>query len=335
PLGAIEEGGRGGPYLLEVKDHLPLQGRLRSDAGFPLAGVVVRCGGREATTDREGRFAFDRLPATPQRVEAAPERHFPLAAEARPGLPLDLVATSRFGEATLVVDVTGASLFEVELSARSDPPVARGAAATPAVFEGLAPGPYDLRVRAPGCLDLAKVVDVPAGGARIAVALERGGSLRLVSSPGASVAIFAIRGRAPSVVALKLAEGTQTLSDLGPGLYRFVSRADGELVVVKEVELGPTTPPRDLDLRGGRESTLVVEVTDAAGAPVEGAEITLATEGGFSRKAPGKTDAAGRLLIDRLFEGRMHVRAALGERLGESAIDTTPGTELSVSVTLR
>jgi Carboxypeptidase regulatory-like domain len=318
-----------------VKDHLPLSGRLVSDAGFPLAGAKVRCGGREVATDREGRFAFDPLPAKPQRVEVAPERHFPLAAEARPGSPVELVATSRFGEARLEVDVTGASLFAVELAARFDPPVARRAVSTPAVFEGLAPGSYDLRVRAPGCLELARVVEVPAGGLRIDAALVRGGTLRLVSSRGASVAIFAVRGKAPPVVALKLADGSQTLSDLGPGLYRFVSRADGELVVVKEIELDPTTPPKELDLRGGKDSTLTVEVKDATGAPVAGAEITLATEGGFSRKVGGKTDASGRLKVERLFEGRMHVRAALGDRLGESALDTTPGTALNVTVTLR
>jgi protocatechuate 3,4-dioxygenase beta subunit len=332
PLGAIGEGGRGGPYLLEVKDHLPLAGRLRSDAGFPLAGARVKCGGREAATDREGRFAFDRLPATWQQVEAAPERHFPVAVAARPGSPVDLVATSRFGDARLEVDVTGASLFTVELAARFDPPVARRASATPAVFEGLAPGSYDLRVRAPGCLEFAKVVEVPAEGLRVGAALVRGGTLRLVSSPGASVAIFAVRGRAPPVVALKLADGAQELFDFGPGLYRFVSRAEGELVVVKEIELDPTTPPKELDLRGGKESTLQVEVVDATGAPVLGAEITLVTEGGFARKVGGKTDAAGRLKVERLFEGRMHVRAALGGALGEAALDTTPGTDLSVTV---
>jgi hypothetical protein len=136
------------------------------------------------------------------------------------------------------------------------------------------------------------------------------------------------------VVALKLAEGAQTLSDFGPGLYRFVSRAEGELVVVREVELGPTTPPRELDLRGGKEATLAVEVCDPTGAPLEGAEITLATEGGFSRKA-GRTDPKGRLGIDRLFEGRMYVRAALGDRLGEAAVDVEPGASLSAVVTVR
>ncbi|HEX5139268.1 MAG TPA: carboxypeptidase-like regulatory domain-containing protein [Planctomycetota bacterium] len=332
--GEIEEGGRGGPYLLEVKDHLPLAGRLRSDAGAPLAGAKVRCAGREAVTDREGRFAFDVLPAKPQRVEATADRHFPRAVEARPGSPLDLVLTSHFGDARLEVGVTGAALFTVEIAARFAPPVLRRASATPAVFEGLAPGSYDVRVRAPGTLEFAQVVDLPAAGLRVEAALVRGGTLRLVSSPGASVAIFAVRGKAPPVVALKLADGTQTLSDFGPGLYRFVARAPGELVVVKEIELDPTTPPKELDLRGGKESTLVVSVKDATGAPVQGAEITVATEGGFSRPV-GKTDAKGELKIERLFDGRMYVRAALDSRLGESALDTTPGTALTVTVTLR
>jgi hypothetical protein len=335
PLGTIEEGGRGGPFLLEVKDHLPLSGTLRSDAGFPLAGVRVACGGREATTDREGRFSFDRLPAKPLRLAAAAERHFPLGVEARPGTEIDLVATSRFGEARLEVEVAGASLFTVDLAARAHPRVSRSASAAPVVFEGLAPGSYDVRVRAPGCLEFAQVVDVPPEGARIVAALARGGTLRLIATPGASVAIFAVRGKAPPVVALKLAEGGQTLSDFGPGLYRFVSRADGELVVVRELELGPTTPPRDLDLRGGKESTLLVDVRDATGAPVVGAEITLATESGFSRKVGGKTDANGQLRIDRLFDGRIYVRASLGDRVGETALDVQPGSTLSTTLPLR
>jgi hypothetical protein len=334
PVGAIEEGGRGGPYLLDVKDHLPLSGTLRSDAGFPLEGVKVSCGGRDATTDREGRFTFDRLPARSLLLEAAPERHFPVSEHVPPGSPAHVVALSRFGAERLEVEVSGASLFTVDLRARFDPPVTRRSTEAPVVFEGLAPGAYEVRVHAPGCIELLQVVEVPAGGTRIAAALSRGGTLKLTSSPGASVAIFAVRGKAPPVVALKLAEGTQTLSDFGPGLYRFVARADGELVVVKEVELGPATPPSELDLRGGKESTLVVRVTDPTGASVPGAEVTLATEGGFARKAPGKTDANGQLKVERLFEGRMFVRASLGDRLGESAIDVEPGRDLSLSVTL-
>ncbi len=335
PLGAIEEGGRGGPYLLDVKDHLPLAGTLRSDAGFPLADVRVRCGGREATTDREGRFAFDRLPARLLLLEATPDRHYPVQEYLPPGSPAHVVALSRFGKAELEVEVTGAALFTVDLVARFDPPVTRSLSEAPVLFEGLAPGAYEVRVRAPGCLEFSQVVEVPADGTRLVAALSRGGTLKLVASRGASVAIFAVRGKAPPVVALKLAEGAQTLSDFGPGLYRFVSRAEGELVVVKEIELGPTTPPKDLDLRGGKESTLVVEVRDATGAPVANAEITLATESGFSRKVGGKTDANGQLKIDRLFEGRTYIRASLGDRLGEAALDVAEGAALSATVTLR
>jgi hypothetical protein len=258
-----------------------------------------------------------------------------LLADARPGVPLDLVATSRFGEGSLAVEVQGAALFEVELAARGEPPVRRTEWDAPVVFQGLAPGTFDVRVRARGFLEAARAVQVGGGETRVTVALERGGTLRLVATPGATVAVFAVRGKAPPVVALKLAEGAQTLEGLGPGLYRFVSRAEGELVVVREVELGPTTPPRELDLRGGKESTLLVRVRDATGAPVAGAEITLATESGFSRKVGGRTDANGEMRIDRLFDGRMHVRASLGDRLGESALDVTPGESLSLSVAVR
>jgi len=273
-------------------------------------------------------------------VEAHPARHEAVRARARPGLPLRLEAVSRFGELALVVEVAaGPPYFEVALRRREEPRVRRrgtGDRATPHVrFAGLPPGAYDLEVSATGFLPAARAVTLAGAETKVDVALERGGTLTLKATPGASVAVFAIEGREPPLVALKLATGAQTLRDFGPGRYRFLSRAPGELVVVKEIELSPSTPPAELDLRGGAASTLVVEVKDAAGDPVAGAQLTLVAEGGFERNVARRTDAAGRVEVDHLFQGRMEIRASAGDRLGAAALDVEPAQALHCSVVVR
>jgi hypothetical protein len=203
------------------------------------------------------------------------------------------------------------------------------------VFAGLMPGDHDLTVTAEGHLEDTRVVVVAGVDVEVPVTLARGGSVRLEASPGAAVAIQAVRGKAPPAVALKLADGTRELRGFGPGRYRFLSRAPGELIVVKEADLGPSTPPIRLDLHGGKESTLLVRVLNLAEEPMEGAEIMLVTEGGFAHNTRRKTDAEGRVVLTRLIGGRLHVLAQRGNRAGRAALDVTPGAELAVTVVLR
>jgi hypothetical protein len=339
-LEGLEEGALVGPLTLELKEHLPWSGTVRSDAGYPLKGAVVHCGERRVTTDEAGRFLFDNLPVRRYQLRVEAPKHRPVEVRGHPGRPLELVAESRFGERSIAVAVKGERSGEARVVLRRTwPPRVRRSARSDlpgrVVFEGLPPGPYDLAVTAEGHLDHTREVVVADVDLEVPVTLARGGSVRLEASRGAAVAIQAVRGKAPPVVALRLADGVRELRGFGPGRYRFISRAPGELIVVKEADLGPSTPPVRLDLRGGKESTLTVSVVNLLDEPMEGAEILLLTEGGFAHNTRRKTGADGRVVLTRLLGGRLHVVAQRGNRVGRAALDVTPGAKLSVTITIR
>ena len=338
------EGGHVGPVALALKSQLRLFGTVRNDAGAVPAGAQARCrvGGevRTAEVDASGRFDFGAVPVGEYEIVLLAPRHAETHVVAVPGEVHPVVLASRFGERRITVEteVDGAMAEPplVVVERREEPRVRREARAPRCSFDGLPPGTYDLLVRADGFLDATQVVEVPADAdPSVRVVLGRGGSVRLVASAGAAVAVQALEGRAPPVVALKLGEGTRELRDFGPGTYRFISRAPGELIVVKEIALGPNTPPAEIDLRGGAESTLAVEVRDAAGTPMDDAEIFLETESGFSWNTHARTDARGKAVLDRLIRGKVLVRVERGNRIGSAGVEITPGAELEVSVVIR
>jgi len=345
PLPAREEGEAVGPLTVVLQAHLRLFGTLRSDAGPPLAGAVASCevGGevRTVRADAAGRFDFGPVPVGEWEVVLQADRHAETRFTGWPGEPHAIVLASRFGERRVAVEVGAAGAPSapprIVLRRRDAPRVERTAQAASCIFEGLPPGTYDVEVTADGFLDAAAVVEVPEGGdpEPVRIALRRGGSVRLAGAPGVAVIVQSIQGRPPPVDVLKLGEGAQELRDFGPGTYRFISRAPGELIVVKEVELGPNTPPVELDLHGGKESTLLVRVKDPAGTPMDGAEIQLETEGGYVWPTHHSTDAEGRATVDRLIGGRVFVRATRGNRVGQAAVDVTPGAALEVDIVIR
>jgi len=330
------------PHRLELRETLRLFGTLRSDTGAPLEGAAVSCTvgeeERSVRADAGGRFDFRQVPVAEYELSVEAPDHAPVSFRAWPGEPVARTVESRYGARTLHVTVVVplATPMRLVLERREDPRVRRVSGAPEAVFAGLPPGPYRLTVEAEGFLDERTELEIgDADPEPLVLSPRRGGSLRLVATPGAAVAVQGVRGKPPPVVALRLAEGTKELRGFGPGLYRFIARAKGELIVVKQVELGPNTPPRELDLRGGEEATLTVTVKDRTGTPLDAAEVTLVSEAGFEWKTGKQTGAGGTLALDRLFQGRMEVHVRRGNRAGQAALDVEPGAAMTLTVVVR
>jgi hypothetical protein len=331
-----------GPFELAVSPRLALTGTLRSDAGHALANVGVRCGylGDETEwrgrTDGAGRFHFADVPVRPHRYEihVEAEDHEPLAGLVWPGEPGELVVRSRYGENRLWIDLEPYAEGTVTIRRKLAPRVTR-TKPTGIAFDDLPPGEYHVTVRAEGCLDSHATVNATEKETRTTVRLVPGGLLRLQATPGAKVVVQTLEGEPAPVAALELEGGSRELRGFGPGRYRFLARAKGELIVAREVEIGPRSPPVAVDLRGGRASRLTVEVRDEAGVPVAGAALTLVAEGGFAWPTGKRTDAAGRAVLERLIAGRVELQAAVGERRGAAVVVVEPGRHLDAKILLR
>ncbi len=340
-LSGLREGEQASALRLDLAKELPVRGVLRSDAGVPLSGATVGLAfGTRAVTDAEGRFDLGRLPCERQDLHVNAKDHAPHRLRVWPGEPVDEVIPSRLGGNALRVDVqgVGSARVRIEMARRGTPALRRSNVGGPgARFEEIPAGDYDLLVEAEGFLPARALAEVRGDGAetKVTMAPERGGTVRLVASPGAAVAVETVRGRPSGLAALELATGEKEIADLGPGLYRFISRAKGELIVVREIELGPSTLPQALDLRGGKEAALDLTVVDAEGTPVEGAEITLATAGGFVWNTHKRTDAKGALRLTRLIQGAVEIRAQKEDRLGAGAVTIDPGGAHRLRVAMR
>jgi len=321
---------------LALKTHLPLSGVLHSDAGQPLSGVGIQCGEHTAYTDASGHFVIEKLPVAEYVVRAAPLDHAHVVAKAWAGAQLELVAKSRYGDRTLRVDVAveGARRVLVAIRRQEEPRVRRTSA--DGRFESLPAGNYDVIARAEGYLDEHATVFVAREGEppHLSLTPARGGTLRFSATKGAKVLVQTLKGKPAPVSLIELGSETEELGGFGPGRYRFIARARGELIVIREIELGPQTPPVSVDLRGGGKSTLVVTVRDAAGDAVPEAGITLVAEGGFSWDTRRRTDADGKVLLKRLFQGRMEVRAKAGEREAAVVVFVEPKMSLTAEVRL-
>jgi hypothetical protein len=325
---------------LELHDKLPLAGRLMSDAGESLEGVVVECAvhGQDepytATTDARGQFDFGSLPIRHYFLLAVPDRHAALAASVVPGDPLRLTARSRFGTKTLRVrlelDAGAASTISIR---RKEPPRVRRTARGPsALFRDLPKGPYEIVAEAE--LHRPSRFDLELDRSRtVERALERGGTLHISASPGARVIVQTLSGKPAPIVTMALANGTKTLRGFGPGKYRFIARAKDELIVLGTVELGPNAAPSKLDLRGGPAAELVVTVTDGVD-PVVGARVTIEQDG-FVSPRPARTDENGKATLKRLFLGAVTVRARKDDTEGVASVEVKPGAQLTAAVTLR
>jgi len=329
---------------LELREALDLRGTLLADTGAPLEGVAVVCtrdgAERRALTDPRGAFAFPDLPVGAWRLRAAPEGHHAVERRVEPGRAVRLVARSRLGRARLRVTTSIAQGrrgdIAVMIRRREAPHVRREAAGAVAEFVTLPAGAYELTVRAEGHLEHHRIVEVEDGDAftKVRVEPERGGTLRLVATPGATVVVQRLRGRVPPLRSLRLPKGEQELSGFGPGRYRFLARAPGELLAVKAVDVGPRTPPTTVELKGGKEASLAVNVENAVGEPVSDAALRLVGPTGF-RMPGGMTDTDGEARVTRLMRGRVEVFAEIGNRTGAAVVEVRPGAQLELTIVVK
>ncbi|MHC4338976.1 MAG: carboxypeptidase-like regulatory domain-containing protein [Planctomycetota bacterium] len=329
------EGATTGEPKLRICDRLPLLGRLHSDSGDPLSGVELRCEAGKTTTDEEGRFHFGTVALNGYSIGAEPEGHSPVAVGLWPGEEKLLIAESRLGGCSLEVMTTPNTEGRVTIRRRTVPQVRR-TQRLGRPFEHLPAGMYDILVQVEGYMAARGEFDLRGGMNSTIIDLKRSGSLRITASPGANVIVQTLAGRPAPVAVMELAEGSAELRGFGPGRYRFISRAPDELIVFKEIELAPQSPPAEVDLRGREAATLAITVQDAAGDPVQGAEITLVAEGGFEWRVPGrKTNAKGELTLRRLFGGYLELHAREGGREGATGIQIEPGKTLTATVIIR
>jgi len=317
-----------GRMWLRLEDDPPVTGVVRDGAGNPAAGVAVETGGGRAATDEGGGFSVPAGDGELRIVES--EAWLGLRRAVEPGQRLELTIARKRGPHALVLAVEGERGGPAAVTLRGDGRE-RVRWLLPSEdevrFEALSAGTYRLKIDAPGYQDAEREVAVAAGEAetRFVVDLPRAGTLRLRANAGASVVIVTLQGEPAPVQSLKLADGTEEVAGFGPGRYRFLARAQGEAIVVREVAVGAKDPPADVDLAGGPASTLRVVVKDAAGEPVRGASIDLVTPGGFVFRTGVKTDGNGAATLPRLILGRLQLTARKGEKSAQKPIEVEPG----------
>ena len=320
--------------VLELASTHRVHGSVVDDAGRVLAQAVVQLGTKlTVKSDARGRFDFGML-SVPKGNQPLWVKGYRIRYVGRhPGEPWSIVALSKLGhfEVTFKPEVIRGARPTISIQRREEPRIRRSNLPG-SDFKTLPAGTYDVTIEAPGHVAYRETITVDKS-VTLTPKLLPGGTLRLTASAGAKVIVQTRSGKAAPIVVMELATGKKTVRGFGPGAYRFIARAKGELIVVKEVELGPNAPPQDLDLRGGKASQLTVTVVDAAGDPVVGAKVTMMT---MEFAAPPKrTDENGAATLTRLFAGKVRVTVSLGDARASRMLNVVPGRQLTLDVTLK
>ncbi|MBK9036298.1 MAG: carboxypeptidase regulatory-like domain-containing protein [Myxococcales bacterium] len=305
---------------------LRLEGVVLDGDDHGVAGAIVALDStppRTVATDTDGSFAFDGLIARAYRVEAS--------ADDRHGGPVQLRLTATSDPVTLRLAPAG--VVEVTVRAAADGAPVAGAtvelrgtllsAATAgadgvATMRGVGPTWGALHVAAAGFAPSSTMVSTagdPATPARFAITLARGAAVsgRVVDEAGAAVAgarVVATSASEPFPVTdprkdgvISAADGTFTVAALAAGSYRLTV-TDGSHAEAATTPFGGdgASPRRGLTIVMGAGGVVRGSVTDATGAPVAGADVSVVTRGHvfWRPRRQAFTDSDGRFAIGGL-----------------------------------
>jgi len=297
--------------VLSLQPAVVLEGKVRSEAGEPIAGAHVTLvppatpndGARmpaayrpiEVATGADGRFIVDALAIGPYEVEARadgfaalqlPPRLF---GSGRSELDLALQpAASIRGQVTRETGAVTIEAWTLDLTSRAAPisgPAATATAGPDGSFElgGLSRAPYTIRALGTGGWHEPIVVDAPSDGVIIDLAPaaavagrvvdERGGAVG-----GAAVRIRSITMRPGTMVDRRVAsggDGAFRVDGLPPGDYDLSAEAGAGDSVRRTAQYLQVGDARQFDVTlmlAGR-ATLAGRLRDRSGEPIPGAAV--------------------------------------------------------------
>jgi len=325
---------------LNLATKLPVRGRFVDDEGGPLSGVHILIAETGVQTAADGRFVVPDVPVGRTTVSVKwPDGFFGDTPPVVPGEPLELLAKRVRGNLTLEVWCNARRSGLTAIVLRSGNMVRRQwlpDVEDDVAFTNLGPGKHVIEIDAVGYIPYRREFDVSATGpAKVNTELERAGTLILTATKGARLVVHTLEGQPSPVVSQRLEDRRSVVPGFGPGRYRLIARAKDEIIVIREVTVGPKDGPRAVDLAGGAASTLTVTVKGDDGLPLEGVSIDLVTPGGFVYPTSKRTDAEGKATISRLILGPLRVVARFGESRADKGIKIEAGSKQSIAIELR
>ena len=327
PLGRDEELGG---LVLQLVAAGGLEGQvLDARTRAPLSGAHLSAGGAAAVTDPSGAFALHGIPPGQATLTVSRAGYVTSTTQLRVprgqiqrGARLVLRPAAHVSGTVEQSDgtpVAGAPVF----AERYDfGPVA---AATPlgttdakGRFEGdLAPGEVTLRATAPNGEARSSVLSLHAGNASegLVLVVDIGGEIegRVVEESGhpvASASVYAVETASQRVsngVAVA-GDGTFQIPGLPTGVYAVIARSGARRVQKAGVRLS-AGDTRQVEIRFGT-GAIAGRVLDAAGAPLVGASVDVAPEGGSAIAETGmESGPDGAFRFEGLAGARFTVRA--------------------------
>lgn len=318
----------------QLSEGLSLQGRVVTDTGTPVADAEVNAwssaansGGNQTTTDGNGRFRIAGLSSGIYRLHAAKQGFVEGRADdvdiERAG---EVTLTLRQG-ATIVGRVTGVELGRPDAQVR----VGVGAADYSPRWADVQPdGTYRIEgvpaaeVGVVGVVngrqyrraDMIEITTRSGQTYTVDIEFKEHNTLRgRVTAAGAPIRngriSFAPRERPDRATAAATIgeDGSYELTGLQSGDYNvsvFSQTMAGPYIVVRSITRSQTL---DIDVRPA--SLIVTIVDDTSGDPIGDADVSLQSIDAASNARPaGKSDAAGRVVIESVSPGDYNVRIA-------------------------